>query len=71
MIFYFIGVDYKDTPLGLREKAYYLRDEIRDFFKARVPESEALFTCNRIEIYVLDCDAVAMIRTLQTFQSTK
>jgi glutamyl-tRNA reductase len=68
MIFYCIGIDCKSSPLEERGRAYHLRDEIGEFFKARTFESAVLFTCNRVEIYVLDCDGVSMFKALQVFR---
>jgi len=65
MIFYCIGIDYKKTPLILREQAYRRRDEIIRFFKERNSQTEVLFTCNRIEAYGLVCEGAAVSRLWQ------
>lgn len=52
MYFYLTGVDYKSAPLKDREGIYRKRKEIIDFCENNHHGSmEALFTCNRIEIY--------------------
>ncbi|MDP2921546.1 MAG: hypothetical protein Q8O12_04165 [Candidatus Omnitrophota bacterium] len=51
MYFYLTGVDYKSAPLSARENIYRKRKGIIDFWQSRHPgKTEALFTCNRIEI---------------------
>jgi len=52
MISYLIGIDYKRTPLDIREKAYRGREDITGYWKLVNPGRTAiLVTCNRIEIY--------------------
>jgi len=57
MYFYLTGVDYKNAPLNIRENIYRKRKDIVDFWQSRLPGGiEALFTCNRIEIYgIAEC----------------
>jgi len=57
MYFYLTGVDYKIAPLNVRENIYRRRRDIIDFWASAHPgRIEALFTCNRIEIYgVAEC----------------
>jgi len=52
MYFYLTGVDYKSAPLNVRENIYRRRRDIIDFWASgHTGRAEALFTCNRIEIY--------------------
>nr|MBU1328686.1 hypothetical protein [Candidatus Omnitrophota bacterium] len=54
MYFYLTGVDYKSASLSVRENIYRKRGNIADFWVSAHPgRIEALFTCNRIEIYGL------------------
>ncbi|TRZ49872.1 hypothetical protein D4Q80_01200 [bacterium] len=57
MYFYLTGVDYKSAPLSVRENIYRNRGDIINFWASRCSgKTEALFTCNRVEIYgVTEC----------------
>lgn len=48
MFFYLIGIDYKNTPIGIREGIYSSCRKISDFWNRK---ANLLITCNRIEIY--------------------
>lgn len=52
MTFYLIGIDYRSTPLEVRESAYRDRRDVADYWRWVNPgRSAVLATCNRIEIY--------------------
>jgi len=52
MTFYVIGIDYRRTPIDIRETAYRRFDDISRFWDERTSQKTAiLVTCNRIEIY--------------------
>ncbi len=46
-----IGINYKDTPLHLREKFYFSEEEILELQKKNIIPKVILSTCNRTEIY--------------------
>ncbi|MCF7908094.1 MAG: hypothetical protein K9L86_04400 [Candidatus Omnitrophica bacterium] len=69
MNFYSIAIDYKNTPLSLREHACLRRDQIVRFWKESVFESEVLFTCNRVEIYGLAENTELLIKDIANFKS--
>lgn len=65
MYFYLTGVDYKSASLSVRENIYRNRGNIVDFWASGYPgKTEALFTCNRIEIYgAAECPEEAFSHT--------
>ncbi len=68
MIFYCIGIDYEKTPLAVRELAFWQREEITRFWKAPDREAEALFTCNRVEVYGVAKDRVVLEKDIFAFK---
>lgn len=68
MYFYLTGVDYKRAPLSAREDIYRRRVEILDFWAGKCPgRAEALFTCNRIEIYGVAEDSAGAFNNMRAF----
>ncbi len=52
MISYLIGIDYRRTPLDIREAANRDKNHIIKYWQLANPERSAvLSTCNRVEIY--------------------
>jgi len=51
MIIAILGIDYKSTPINLREIAFLKRAQIENFWQEHSFLGKALFTCNRIELY--------------------
>jgi glutamyl-tRNA reductase len=50
--FYLIGIDYKRTPVNIREAVYWKRGDIAGFLAERSGGHAAAFhTCNRFEVY--------------------
>jgi len=68
MILYLIGIDYKNTPLSLREPIYRFRGEIIDFWQSKGQERAALFTCNRIELYGISENIFKAAGTISIFR---
>ena len=68
MTFYLIGIDYKTTPLKIREQAYRMRQEINQFWQSQLEHVGVLFTCNRVEIYFITEDMYSVINTIGLFR---
>lgn len=68
MIFYAIGIDYKNTHLALRELVYSQRAAIMRFWKQPGREAEVLFTCNRIEIYAVSRSQAVLEKDIYSFK---
>lgn len=69
MNFYLIGIDYKRTPIDIREAIYWKRADIGRFWSSHGQRTAILSTCNRFEIYGVTEDIFKVGVALDIFKA--
>lgn len=71
MIFYYIGTDYRNASVGLREQVYPFREDLKDLVSEKTcGQAALLWTCNRIEVYGLAGDNAEVFTVLRVLRSS-
>ncbi|MFQ5473865.1 MAG: glutamyl-tRNA reductase, partial [Dehalococcoidia bacterium] len=67
-----LGLNYKQAPIGLRERLAFAPRDLDDSLaelKRRVPEGAILSTCHRVEFYAATSDPAAAASEIKAFWS--